>query len=101
MWLILARPPHPDAPLWPGRRWLAVADAIAWPAAWIAAAAHAPFSLGVVGPLLVAFAAWQVVKRLHRAIAMNHRYRFTTWRWGKAVAASLFVGLMLKLSVGL
>ena len=27
MWLLYARPPQPDAPYWPGRRWLAVADA--------------------------------------------------------------------------
>ncbi len=38
MWFVFARAPLPDAPYWPGRRLLALVDAIAWPVAWIALA---------------------------------------------------------------
>ncbi len=41
MWMLFARAPPPDAPYWPGRRWWAALDALAWPAGWIAAVAHA------------------------------------------------------------
>lgn len=27
----------------------------------------------------------------------NHRYRFTTWRWGRIVAALLLMGAVMKL----
>jgi hypothetical protein len=36
------------------------------------------------------------VSRLHRALWVNHRYWFTTWRWGKVLAAMLLIGAMLK-----
>jgi hypothetical protein len=44
--------------------------------------------------VLVAF------RRLHRALWVNHRYYFTTWRWGKVVAAMLVMGWVMKLSMG-
>jgi hypothetical protein len=31
MWMLLVRSPPPDAPYWPGRRWLSAIDAVAWP----------------------------------------------------------------------
>jgi hypothetical protein len=37
------------------------------------------------------------LSRLHRALWVNHRYRFTTWRWGRALAALLLVGAVMKL----
>ena len=37
--------------------------------------------------------------RLHRAVSLNHRYWFTTWRWGKVLGAMLFVGAVMKLSM--
>lgn len=34
---------------------------------------------------------------LHRALWGNHRYRFTTWRWGRVLAAILLVGALSRL----
>ena len=39
MWLVLTRAPLPDAPHWPGRRLLALVDAVAWPVGWLVLAA--------------------------------------------------------------
>jgi hypothetical protein len=36
------------------------------------------------------------IGRVHRALWTNHRYRFTTWRWGQLVGAFLLVGMILK-----
>ena len=37
--------------------------------------------------------------RLYRAIWSNHRYWFTTWRWGRIVAALLLMGEALKFAL--
>jgi len=37
--------------------------------------------------------------RLHRALWVNHRYWFTTWRWGRVAAALLVVGAVLKVTM--
>ena len=37
--------------------------------------------------------------RLHRALWINHRYWFTTWRWGRIVAVFLLIGMVLKLTM--
>jgi hypothetical protein len=37
--------------------------------------------------------------RLHRALWVNHRYWFTTWRWGKVLASMMVIGAVLKLSM--
>ena len=99
MWLVVAREPVPDAPYWPGRRWLAVVDAVAWPAAWVVLFAQLPAPPGVVGPIIVAIASISCVTRVSRAVWQNHRYRFTAWRWGRVIAALLLTGLVLKLMV--
>ena len=101
MWLLVARVPPPDAPYWPGRRMLAAADALAWPLLWVIVFAHAPKPVGLVGPAVMAVALLCAVRRLHRALFVNHRYRFTTWRWGKFVVALLLVGEMMKLTLTL
>lgn len=98
MWLLVARAPPPDLPYWPGRRWLAVLDALLWPLAWVALLRVVPAPLGVVGPLAVAAVALCAVGRLHRAVWRNHRYRFTTWRWGRLLAGLLLMGSVLKLA---
>ena len=98
MLLLLSRPPRPDAPYWPGRRWLAVLDALDWPMVWILAVAFAPAPAGVVGWLVVALAACSALGRCRRAMLINHRYRFTTWRWSRAIAVLLAIGLVLKLT---
>jgi hypothetical protein len=85
MWLLVSREPKPDAEVWAGRRWLAAADAVAWPAAWVLAVS--------------AVAVLSAIGRLHRALCVNERYWFTTWRWGKILAGMLFIGFVMKLSM--
>ena len=97
MWLLIARDPPPDMAHWPGRRVLAVADAIAWPLLWVVAVLHAPAPVGVVGPVVTGVAVLVALARLQRAVWENHRYRFATWRWGKVAAALLLVGAVIKL----
>ena len=99
-WLLFARAPPPDAPYWPGRRWWAVLDALAWPAAWIAAITHVPLNTGLAGKVFVALAALGAARRLHRAAWSNHCYRFTTWRWGRVLGMLLLLGWALKLTLG-
>ena len=97
MWLLYARPPQPDAPYWPGRRWLAVADALGWPVLWLIVLSHAPRPIGIAVPVITAVAALCAVQRLHRAWWINHRYQFTTWAWGRIAIALLLVGMILRL----
>lgn len=96
MWLVLTRAPLPDAPYWPGRRLLALADAVAWPAAWIALAMQLPQPAGIVGPMIIALAVLSAVGRIHRAAWQNHRYHFTTLRWGRILVGLVLIGLVLK-----
>ena len=96
MWVLFARAPPPDAPYWPGRRWLAAVDAVLWPAIWMVLAAKMTWSSGIVGLLMVTWAMWSAAARVHRAIALNHRYRFTTWRWGRVLLGLMLFGALLK-----
>jgi hypothetical protein len=99
MWLLVAREPKPDVPYWPGRRLLAAIDAAGWPLLWMLAFSHAPKPVGIFGPFVTAVALLSALGRLHRALWVNHRYRFTTWRWGRIAAALLLVGVVLKLTL--
>ena len=99
MWLVVAREPKPDAPYWPGRRFLAAVDAAVWPFFWVLVFIHAPKPVGVVGPFVAAVALLCALGRLHCALWVNHRYRFTTWRWGRIAAALLLIGVVLKLTM--
>lgn len=96
MWLLFSPAPRPDAPYWLGRRWLAAVDALVWPAGWVLLLRALPDPGGVVLPLISAVAAMAAFRRLHRAIWVNHRYRFTTWRCCRAVGALLMIGWILK-----
>lgn len=98
MWLLVAREPRPDAPDWPGRRVLAAVDAVMWPAMWVLLIQHAPQPVGLIGPFVTAMAVLVGLGRVHRALCLNHRYWFTTWRWGKVLAAIFLIGAILKLS---
>ena len=99
MWLLLAREPTPDAPHWPSRRLLAAVDAAVWPLLWVLVFSHAPKPVGLVGPFVAAVALLCTLARLRRALWENHRYRFTTWRWGRIAAALLLMGVVLRLTL--
>jgi hypothetical protein len=99
MWLLVAREPRPDAPEWPGRRLLAAVDAVAWPLMWVVLIQQVPGPAGLVGPFVTALAVLLGLGRLHRALWVNHRYWFTTWRWGKVLGAMLLIGAVMKLSM--
>jgi hypothetical protein len=98
MWIIVNRTPRPDAPHWPGRRWLAAIDAVGWPVLIVWLVLHAPVHMGAMGQLAIVIAALSALTRLRRAVWFNHRYRFTTWRWGRVVATLVLIGALLKLA---
>ena len=97
MWLLVAREPRQDAPQWAGRKSLAVLDAVAWPLATFFLLYLSRTPLGVVGPVLMAAAFVLSIARLRRAIWLNHRYRFTTLRWGGMVLGLMMVGAVLHM----
>jgi hypothetical protein len=99
MWLVVARQPAPDVPYWRGRCWIAAVDAVAWPLVWVLALRQIPVEASMVGSVLVPLAVLAAIGRLRRALWVNHRYRFTTWRWGRVVVALLLAGAMLKLGM--
>jgi hypothetical protein len=97
MWIIVKREARPDAAYWPGRRALAAVDALVWPVAVALVVIRAPFPTGAVGQLTAALALVCAANRLHRALWVNHRYQFTTWRWGRVLAVLLLIGWALKI----
>lgn len=99
MWLVLTRAPLPDMPYWPGRRMLALVDAVGWPAGWIVLATQLPQPAGIVGPMVIALAMLIAIGRVHRAAWQNHRYRFTTWRWARVALGLLLIALVLKVAL--
>lgn len=99
MWLVVAREPGPDAPQRAGRKILAVLDAVAWPLVVVLIVIQSRVPLGVVGAVLAVAAFTLSVARLRRAIGLNHRYRFTTWRWGGVVLGLTMLGAALKMIV--
>jgi hypothetical protein len=98
MWVIFARAPPPDAQVWPGRRMLALVDAVAWPAVWATWLLALPVPFGLAGQCALAWCCVAAQRRAVRAVAQNHRYRFTTWRWGRWLLFVLLFGYTLKLA---
>ena len=78
---------------------LAAVDAAVWPLLWVLVFSHAPKPVGLIGPFVAAVALLCALGRLHRALWVNHRYSFTTWRWGRIAAALLLIGVVLKLTM--
>ena len=101
MWLLVAREPRANAPYWTGRRWLAAVDAVAWPLLWVLLLGQIDVPVGILGPMIVAAALFSSAERFRRAVWVNHRYWFTTWRWGRIVTGLLVIGLVLKLAAEL
>jgi len=97
MWIVFARAPTPDAAYWPGRRWLGAIDAIAWPLAAIVLLAQVSGGTGILLPASGAVLALVAISRVDTALRLNHRYRFTTWRWSRVALLLLLVGAMIKL----
>ena len=97
MWLLVAHEPRQDAPQWSGRRSLAALDALAWPVAAVLLISLSNLQLGIVGPVLIAAVLLLSVFRLRRAIWLNHRYRFSTRRWGGVVLGLMMLGAILKM----
>lgn len=96
MWMIFARAPRPDARVWPGRRLLAIVDAVAWPTVLAGGLIGVALPLGVVGQCALACCGVAAVRRAIRAVAANHRYHFTTWLWGRWLGLGLLFGGALK-----
>lgn len=101
MWLVVVREPRLDARYWPGRRLLAAVDAVVWPLMWVLLIQQVPGPAGLVGPFVTALAVLLSLGRMHRALCINHRYWFTTWRWGKVLASMALIGAVLKLSMSM
>ncbi|WP_291105488.1 hypothetical protein [Hydrogenophaga sp.] len=99
MWLLVAREPRANASYWTGRRWFSALDAVAWPMVWVLLVSQFDVPVGIVGPMVVAIALLFSAERIHRAVWVNHRYWFTTWRWGRIVIALMVIGLVLKFTV--
>lgn len=99
MWIFVSRAPRPDAVYWPGRRGLALLDAVAWPVLWAVLIIKAPFSTGILGVVAVSFVAIVAAHRSRTARLRNERYRFTTWRWGIALACAAAVAAASRLMV--
>lgn len=99
MWLLFARAPPPVAPYWPGRRWLAAIDAVAWPVLVCVGLAQLASSDGLLSAFAMALSALSAARRLFTALLANHRYHFTAWRLVRTLAWMLAVGALLKLAL--
>ena len=66
---------------------------------WVLVVRIAPQPMGLIGPFITALAVLIGLGRLHRAVWVNQRYWFTTWRWGKVLASMMVIGAVLKLSM--
>jgi hypothetical protein len=96
MLLLFSRRIHADSPHWPGRRLVASLDAVAWPVVGVWLIVASPVGGGLSSAVLMAVLAIVCVRRLHRALLLNHRYRCTTWTWGVQLTAVFAMSLMLK-----
>jgi hypothetical protein len=96
MLITIARAPRPGAAYWPGRRFLALLDALAWPAMWFVATLTVPIKTGVAALVIEAISILFALRRAHCAYLQNERYRFTSWRWGVPIASLLAFGALLK-----
>jgi len=100
MWILFQRAPAPDAADWPGRRWMAAIDALAWPVAVGVLLSRVPGGTGVFGPTAMAILVLLGMLRLDKAVWRNHRYRFTTWKVARVLAVLTAVGVALKIGLG-
>ena len=97
--IMFARAPALDAAYWPGRRWLAALDAVAWPAIAIVLLSRIPGQAGLGAPVACVICGVNALLRLQTALSQNHRYRFTTWRAGRILLALLLIAAALKVGL--
>ena len=91
--------PRPDAVMWPGRRLLGVLDSLVWPIAYAVLAAELLRGPVMLMGVALAVCGLSALARFRCALWRNERYRFTTWRWGKVLAALMCIGLCLQLAM--
>jgi hypothetical protein len=101
MWFFFVRGPRPDLHVWPGRRWVSAADALAWPIAAMVAVIGLADAGGRSSSLIVATLCVLAVRRLLRAILVNQRYRMTTVWLAKIAVVPLLFGVLTKLAQAL
>ena len=92
MWILLSRPPRPDAAIWRGRKTWAAIDAVLWPGLYLATLLRVASHAGVFVPVGVAIALLWAIHRLRVALWTNQRYRFTSLRVATIGGALLLVG---------
>lgn len=98
MWMIFARAPRPDARHWPGRRVLAMIDAVAWPTALAVGLMQLPVQTGAIEQVLLAACLMAGVRGGWRAVFANRQYRFTTAGVAGPLALLLAFGALLKIA---
>ena len=99
MWILVQWAPPPDLPYWSGRRWLAAIDAIAWPVALGLVLGCVASKAGLMLPMASAVLVLSGLSRLHMAVWLNHRYRFTAWWALRLLAVLVIVSVVLKIAV--
>jgi hypothetical protein len=100
MWFFFVRGARPDLHVWPGRRWISAADALAWPIAAMVAVIAIADAGGRSSSLIVAALCVLGARRLLRAILFNQHYRMTTVWLAKIAAIPLLLGVLTKLAQG-
>jgi hypothetical protein len=98
MWIVLARQPRPQARMWAGRRLLACADAIAWPAAWIVLVCRLLVDVGLLGRASIAVALLLAVRGVWMSVRHNESYRFISWRVWRVAWPLLAIVVALQIA---
>ena len=96
MWMVIAREPRGDAPIWHGRKVCALVDALVWPLAFAIVALVLPLA-GLAAPVIGGIALVIAVRRAARALFRNERYRFTTSRLVVPVFVLVSIGVLVRL----
>lgn len=95
----MTRKQRPDTVYWRGRRLLALLDALAWPTAWVAIILLSPYRLGLIGATALVLLMFSAMRRSRRALWRNHRYRFSTVKWGRLLLWAVLISAILKWSL--
>jgi hypothetical protein len=98
MWVLYTPAPAQDAQCWPGRRLLALVDAVMWPTVLALVIFRLPLGAGLVAPVALALCVLIAFRRGVCAQWHCERYHFTTWRLGVPLVALLALGVVLSLS---